>query len=90
MAAKSQAQSSSEKSRLHFVLLFGAVNLFADVTYEGARGVAGPFLATLGASGFIVGTIAGFGELLGYTLRFASGPWQIAAGCMGRQRLLAT
>ncbi len=57
------------------MLLFGAVNLFADMTYEGARSVTGPFLATLGASGFIVGTVAGAGELLGYTLRTASGRW---------------
>jgi len=45
------------------------------MTYEGARGVTGPFLGNLGASGFIVGTIAGFGEFLGYTLRFVSGRW---------------
>jgi predicted MFS family arabinose efflux permease len=44
----------SGKSGLYFVLLFGAVNLFADMTYEGARSVTGPFLGLLGASGFIV------------------------------------
>lgn len=37
----------SSRSGLHFVLLFGAVNLFADLTYEAARSVTGPFLATL-------------------------------------------
>jgi predicted MFS family arabinose efflux permease len=63
------------KSGLYFVLLFGAVNLFADMTYEGARSITGPFLATLGASGFIVGTVTGFGEFLGYALRFVSGRW---------------
>ena len=35
----------SRKSGLYFVLLFGVVNLFADMTYEGARSVTGPFLA---------------------------------------------
>jgi predicted MFS family arabinose efflux permease len=60
---------------LYFVLLFGAINLFADMTYEGARSVTGPFLATIGASGFIVGSITGFGEFLGYALRFVSGRW---------------
>ncbi|MGZ5029307.1 MAG: MFS transporter [Methylobacter sp.] len=62
-------------SGLYFVLCFGAINLFADMTYEGARSVTGPFLATLGASGFIVGTVTGFGEFLGYALRFVSGRW---------------
>ncbi len=55
------------------MLLFGVVNLFADMTYEGARSVTGPFLATLGASGFIVGSVTGFGEFLGYGLRLVSG-----------------
>lgn len=65
----------SPRSALYFVLLFGAVNLFADFTYEGARSIAGPFLATLGASGFIVGSVTGFGEFLGYAWRLASGRW---------------
>jgi hypothetical protein len=54
-----QAQPGwSARSGLYFVLLFGAVNLFADMTYEGARSVTGPFLGMLGASGFIVGAVA--------------------------------
>jgi MFS family permease len=75
MAAQSLSPVWSKQSGLQFVLLFGAVNLFADMTYEGARSVTGPFLAYLGASGFIVGTVAGFGEFLGYALRFVSGRW---------------
>ncbi len=63
----------SGKSALRFVLLFGAVNLFADMTYEAARSVTGPYLASLGASAFIVGSVTGFGEFLGYALRLASG-----------------
>ena len=51
----------------------GVVNLFADMTYEGARSVAGPFLAHLGASGLVVGIVAGSGELIGYGLRFVAG-----------------
>lgn len=58
---------------LRFVLMIGVVSLFADFTYEGSRSVTGPFLATLGASGAIVGVVAGLGELLGYALRFFSG-----------------
>lgn len=65
----------SRKSALYFVLLFGIVNLFADMTYEGARSVTGPFLGTLGATGFIVGAVTGFGEFLGYALRLVSGRW---------------
>ncbi|MDB5094745.1 MAG: Major Facilitator Superfamily protein, partial [Candidatus Eremiobacteraeota bacterium] len=38
------------KRALHFVLLMGVVNLFADMTYEGARGVVGAYLGHLGAS----------------------------------------
>jgi len=57
-----------------FVLLLGVVSLFADFAYEGARSVTGPFLAVLGASGAVVGVVAGLGELLGYGLRLVSGP----------------
>ncbi len=56
-----------------FVFILGVVSLFADMTYEGGRSIAGPFLAQLGASGLIVGFVAGFGELLGYGLRVFSG-----------------
>lgn len=65
----------SSQAALSFVVLFGIANLFADTSYEGARSVTGPFLGTLGASGLIVGTVAGLRELLGYTLRFISGRW---------------
>ncbi len=51
----------------------GVVNLFADFTYEGGRGVAGAFLGHLGASGAAVGVIAGGGELAGYAIRSVSG-----------------
>ncbi len=62
------------KSRAwRFVVLLGVVSLFADMTYEGARSIAGPFLAMLGASGAAVGLVAGFGEMVGYALRLASG-----------------
>src|SRR2546428_3109208 len=58
---------------LTFVILLGVVSLFADMTYEAARGIAGPYLAVLGASATVVGIVAGFGELIGYVLRLASG-----------------
>lgn len=55
------------------VVLLGVVSLFADMTYESARSVLGPFLALLGAGAATVGVAAGLGELLGYMLRFVSG-----------------
>src|SRR5437870_6167385 len=58
---------------LKFVVLLGVVSLFADMTYEGARSITGPYLAVLGASAAVVGIVAGFGELIGYGLRLASG-----------------
>src|SRR5579863_4686342 len=58
---------------IRFVVLLGFVSLFADMTYEGARSVAGPFLQSLGATGAIVGIVAGLGELAGYAIRLASG-----------------
>lgn len=66
-------QTFDRKSGLAFVVAFGIVSLFADAAYEGMRGISGPFLATLGASGAAVGIIAGFGELAGYLLRLFSG-----------------
>jgi MFS family permease len=56
-----------------FVIALGLVSLFADVTYEGARSITGPYLGLLGAGAAVVGLVAGAGELIGYTLRLASG-----------------
>jgi predicted MFS family arabinose efflux permease len=61
------------RSALHFVLIIGVANFFADFTYEGARGIVGPFLGSLGATAAIVGFVAGLGELMGYGLRSISG-----------------
>ena len=61
------------KRATRFVVLLGIVSLFADMTYESARSITGPFLALLGASATVVGVTAGLGELLGYALRFVSG-----------------
>jgi hypothetical protein len=61
------------RAAVRFVLLLGLVSLLADMTYEGARSVTGPFLGLLGASAAAVGVVAGLGELIGYTLRLASG-----------------
>lgn len=68
-----QRRTDLKHSALLFVITFGIINLFADMTYEGARGVTGPFLGSLGASAAVVGFVAGLGELLGYGLRYISG-----------------
>ena len=62
-----------KKSAFRFVILIGVVSLFADMTYEGARSITGPYLAILGANAVVVGFVAGFGELIGYALRVVSG-----------------
>ncbi len=63
----------ARRTAMRFVVLLGVVSLFADMTYEGARSITGPFLAVLGASGTVVGIVAGLGELIGYSLRLGSG-----------------
>lgn len=63
----------THKTALKFVILVGIVSLFADMTYEGARSITGPYLAILGANAAIVGFVAGFGEFIGYALRLFSG-----------------
>jgi MFS family permease len=57
-----------------FVLAFGVVSMLADVVYEGARAITGPYLATLGATAVMVGFITGIGEAVALVLRLATGP----------------
>lgn len=80
--AASAPPTASHSSRLafRFVLLIGILSFFADFTYEGARGIIGPYLALLGATGTIVGIVTGLGELLGYGLRLVSGRWADTTG----------
>src|SRR5437762_6013653 len=68
-----EKQGNIAKTAFGFVLIIGIVNLFADMTYEGARSITGPFLGSLGASATVVGVVAGTGELLGYSLRSVAG-----------------
>jgi len=62
------------RSALRFIVLIGILSFFADLAYEGARSVTGPFLGLLGASAVIISSVGGLGELLGYGLRLVSGP----------------
>jgi len=61
------------KAALGFIVCLGVVSLFADMTYEGAHSIIGPYLIDLGASVAQVAFIAGLGEMLGASLRYFSG-----------------
>jgi MFS family permease len=65
--------AARESSAFRFVLTMGVVNLFADVTYEGASSINGPFLSKLGAGAGAISIIAGVGEFFGYGLRLPAG-----------------
>lgn len=66
-------ETNRKSKALRFVVLIGVVSLFADMTYEGARSITGPYLGSLGASATMIGIIAGLGELVGYGVRLVSG-----------------
>lgn len=62
-----------KREAFQLIILLGVVSLFGDMTYEGARGVTGPYLGLLGASAIAIGLVAGLSELVGYALRLISG-----------------
>jgi len=67
------ASQEERATALRFIVCLGVVSLFADMTYEGAYSIIGPFLKDLGASAAAVGFIAGLGEMIAASLRFFSG-----------------
>src|SRR5881227_3222413 len=71
--AQQEPVGLSASSAFSFVLMMGLVNLFADMTYEGASSINGPFLGSLGASAAAIAIIAGSGEFFGYVLRSIAG-----------------
>ena len=67
-------QSKSKISQaMLFIILFGIVSLFSDMTHEGASSIRGAYLSLLGASAATIGFISGLGELIGYSMRYAFG-----------------
>jgi MFS family permease len=68
-----QSSSAKRAAALRFIVCLGVVSLFADMTYEGAHSILGPYLKDLGATGFEVAMIAGVGEMLAASLRLFSG-----------------
>jgi len=61
------------QAAIRFIVCLGIVSLFADMTYEGAHSIIGPFLQGMGSSATAVGLIAGLGEMVAASLRFFSG-----------------
>src|SRR5438093_11668788 len=72
-AQQSKQSKLTTSNAFRFVLILGVVNLFADMTYEGASSINGPYLGMLGASAAAIGIISGIGEFLGYSLRIVAG-----------------
>lgn len=64
---------NNRQRALRFVISIGIVSLFADMTYEGARSIIGPYLAVLGAGSIFAGLVAGLGEFFGYAIRLLAG-----------------
>jgi MFS family permease len=58
---------------VRFVLAFGLVSMLADMVYEGARAITGPYLATFGASAGLVGFVTGGGEAVALVFRLGTG-----------------
>lgn len=56
-----------------FIILFGIVSLFSDMTHEGASSIRGAYLSLLGASAGTIGFVSGLGELIGYSMRYVFG-----------------
>jgi len=57
-----------------FVLWLGVASMLADIAYEGARSITGPYLASLGVTATMVGAITGAGEAVSLSGRLVSGP----------------
>ena len=56
-----------------FIILFGIVSLFSDMTHEGAASIRGAYLTLLGASAGTIGFVSGLGEMIGYSMRYFFG-----------------
>ena len=92
MSSESNVTQGTPPNRISpvcFIVGFGIVSALADVVYEGARSVIGPYLGSLGATAAVVGLITGSGEAAALVLRVATGrladrtgrPWpQTVAG----------
>ena len=68
---------SKKKKRISqamlFIIFFGIVSLFSDMTHEGASSIRGAYFTILGASAGAIGFVSGLGELIGYSMRYVFG-----------------
>ncbi len=60
-------------SPVRFIVGFGIVSALADMVYEGARSIIGPYLGSLGATAAVVGLVTGAGEAAALVLRLFTG-----------------
>jgi hypothetical protein len=76
------ADVSPPRSALRFVILLGLTSLFADMTYEGARSITGPYLSLRLVSGFITDRTGRYWmiTLLGYVVNLFAVPLLALAG----------
>lgn len=56
-----------------FIIFFGIVSLFSDMTHEGASSIRGAYFTIIGASAGAIGFVSGLGELIGYSMRYVFG-----------------
>src|SRR4051812_26588455 len=73
MVSVSTVSEGERRAAIRFIICVGLVSLFADMTYEGAHSIVGPYLKDLGASAMMVGIVAGFGEMIAAGARYFSG-----------------
>lgn len=78
--SNTDSPSTELRGAWRFIVAIGMVSFFADMTYEGARSIVGPYLGSLGASALLVGVIGGGAEFLGYAVRWFSGRGADASG----------
>src|SRR5712675_939035 len=72
-ATTDAADRLPKRRAVAFIVSVGAISLFADMTYEGARSITGPYLGLLGVTATTIGIVSGGGELVGYAVRLGSG-----------------
>ena len=74
---------------LRFIVCLGIVSLFADMTYEGAHSIIGPYLKDLGASGFQVAVLPAPAKCWPRACGSFPGSMQIIPGHIGPSHFVA-
>ena len=70
---KRAMKNKKMSAAMAFIVLFGIVSLFSDMTHEGASSIRGAYLTMLGASAGTIGFVSGLGEMIGYSMRYIFG-----------------